>query len=81
MAHVGNKRNAYTRLVGNPGGKRAFGKLGVGETLKQFVEKQTGKAGNGLIWLRTNRWWNVMNTVMNIGVRKIGEFFAYLRSL
>ena len=61
MAHVEKKRNAYTSLVGKPEGKRRFGKLGVGETMKQFVKKQTG-----LIWLRTNKLWNVMNTVMNI---------------
>jgi hypothetical protein len=56
----------YTSLVGKPEGKRPFGKPGVGETTKQFVKKQTGKAGTGLMWLRTNKWWNVMNTVMNI---------------
>ena len=56
MAHVGNKRNAYSSLVGKPKGKRSFGKLGVGETLKKIVKKHTGKAGTGLIWFRTNRW-------------------------
>jgi hypothetical protein len=65
---VGNKRNAYTSLVGKSKGKRLFGKLGVGETLKQFVKKHTGKAGTGIIWFRTNRWWNVMKTVINICV-------------
>ena len=67
MAHVGNKRNAYTSLMGKSEGKRPFGKLGVGEKLKQFVKKHTCKAGNGLIWLK-NRWRNVMNTVTNIRV-------------
>jgi hypothetical protein len=40
VAHVGNKRNAYSSLVGKTEGKRTFGKPGVGETLKQFVKKQ-----------------------------------------
>lgn len=67
MAHVGSKRNAYTSLVRKPEGKRQYGKLSVGETLKQFVEKQTGKARIRPVWLRTSRWCNVMNTVMNTG--------------
>jgi len=75
VAHVGSKRNAYTSLVEKSERKRPFGKLSVGEALKQFVEKQTGKARTRTIWLRTNRWWNVMNTVMNIGVHQnMGNF-------
>jgi hypothetical protein len=54
VAQMGEKRNAYRLLVGEPEGKRPLGRPRVGEwiILGWILERWDGVMWTGLVWLR-----------------------------
>jgi len=55
VAHMGDRRDVYTVLVGRPEGKRPLGGPSVQGNiiLKWMFKKWDGYVWTGLIWLRT----------------------------
>jgi hypothetical protein len=64
MARVGDRRGAYRVLFGRPEGTRPLGRIRWEDNIKKDL-KDVG--GIDLVQDR-NRWWAVVNAVMNLRV-------------
>jgi hypothetical protein len=65
---MGEMRNTYKILFGKPAGKRAL-EVTRGrwkDKIRMYLgEKYGGKVWTGVIWLKIDQWWALVNTVMN----------------
>ena len=71
MARAGDRRGVYRILVGNPEGKIPLGRPG--STLGDNIKMDLQKVGwRDMDWIGlaqdTERWWAVVNAVMNLPV-------------
>jgi len=64
---MGEKKGAYTVLVGKSEGKRSFGRPR--HTWEDNIKMDLQEMGGGMGWIEVaqnrDRWWDLVNVVMN----------------
>jgi hypothetical protein len=72
IACMGEKRNAYRILVGNPEGKRPLGRPTILKYLINLILKWILERWDGIDWIDQaqdrNQWRDLVNAVMNLRV-------------
>ena len=71
VARMAERRGVYRVLVGKPAGKRPLGRPRRRcEDIINMNLQEVGRGGLGFIWLAqdNDRWWALVNAIMNLRV-------------
>jgi hypothetical protein len=68
VAHKGDRRGAYMVLVGKPEGRDHFEDPGIGKSIKKNLQEMGGGMDSIDLDQNRDRWWALLNTVMNLQV-------------